>query len=299
MVQWVILMKYVIANTIVEIVSEYHLINMSVYSDFIVDLQNESSDIYIEILDILQSPCRISYGDLEHNTYKWMTLNDEKIMIFSKRGIYLDESSREDIWLLMTCGSKNAWQLFIPQLNSITDRCLNAELERRPWLQRLFAVYYMNTDTAILHGALCNIAGSGYLFLGDSGVGKSTICSIINKKFSVYSDDRFILKINAGEISAFGTPWNIKNKQYCINKSININKIYFLSHGDNILEKMKSDFTLLTFLMRQILHSGVYDSKSLLYWKLSFAHKLSKECQSFYKFAFIPDETCLEYIIGN
>src|SRR5690242_18637948 len=63
-----------------------------------------------------------------------------------------------------------------------------------------------------LHG--CGVVdsdGRGYLFLGQSGAGKTTMARLWqaeNQLATLLSDDRIILRAKAGEIWMYGTPWH-------------------------------------------------------------------------------------------
>lgn len=291
-------MKYLIADIIFEIFCNTRTIDMPIYSAFKNINTNKPADITVAVQDADYMLTKFYIQDREHSTYTWRQLNDKYIMIFSERGAFLDESPLDQIWLLEGDKAMTNWNLYVPNLNSISDYEFNLELENRPWLQRLFIAFCMNTQTAVMHGALCNIDGAGCLFLGDSGVGKSTICSIIESCSEVYSDDRFIIKINDNSIKAFGTPWNTKNKKYCINKSIDVKKIYFLSHGKNQITRLTTDFNLMKMLMKQILHSGIYEPNDILYWKISMSKDIMRITKIF-EFGFIPNESCIKYVIGG
>lgn len=64
---------------------------------------------------------------------------------------------------------------------------------------------------AILHASGIEVDGKGYLFLGDSGAGKSTISTLFEEQLGenlVLSDDRIIVREIDGEWRMFGTPWH-------------------------------------------------------------------------------------------
>lgn len=289
-------MQFRIAETTFKIQIQNRLLSLPTYSNFLLQKTDNEIDIYIEILNDEYMPYKSAYVSTEHTTYMWKQEDGNYILWFSKRGSFLDESQQKDIWCLAGDRELRKWKLFIPNLDNISDAELNCELEKRPWLQRLYACYCMNRNEAIMHGAVCNINGKGCLFLGESGVGKSTICSIINKYFEVYSDDRFVIKQVGKDIVAYGTPWNIKNKEYCCNKSVEIKSVFFLKHGDNKLQCCKKNYTLLQDLLKQILHASVYSPEDLVLWKLSIARIILNRVQCF-KFEFVPDISCLKYIL--
>lgn len=63
----------------------------------------------------------------------------------------------------------------------------------------------------LVHASGVAIGGRGYLFLGDSGAGKSTTASLLEEVLGpdcVYSDDRIVLRQVEGEWRMFGTPWH-------------------------------------------------------------------------------------------
>lgn len=62
-----------------------------------------------------------------------------------------------------------------------------------------------------LHAAGVEIEHKGYLFLGDSGAGKSTIAGFFEDELGgerVYSDDRIIVRDHGGQWLMHGSPWH-------------------------------------------------------------------------------------------
>lgn len=291
-------MQYQIADTLFEIIVDDKIINLPIYSDFLISQTNQPIDIRIKLLDIKFKPQKYSFPKNEHSTYIWQRKKGNYVLWFSFRGLFLDECQEKSVWCLVGDKDLENWELYIPDLSKMSGKRLSYELENRPWLQRLFICYCMNRNEAVMHGALCNINDKGYLFLGDSGVGKSTMCSILEKDFDVYSDDRFIIKLVDNHLMAYGTPWNIKNKKYCFQRSIRVEKIYFLNHGNNELRYCDNNYELLQSIMKQVLHSCVYMPEDLLFWKISIAKEIVKRVECF-EFKFVPDKSCLKYILGE
>ena len=63
----------------------------------------------------------------------------------------------------------------------------------------------------LVHAAGLEVNGKGYLFLGDSGAGKSTIAGFFEDRLGegrVFSDDRIILRYLQGKWWVFGSPWH-------------------------------------------------------------------------------------------
>lgn len=62
----------------------------------------------------------------------------------------------------------------------------------------------------LLHGCLINDSGTGRLFVGQSGAGKSTMAALWEQAgvTGIYSDDRVIVREQDGQFWAYGTPWH-------------------------------------------------------------------------------------------
>lgn len=291
-------MRYLIAETIIDISCSFTTIEMPLYVAFQCNYSNIEADITVDICNENVEEEYLELVQCKHLTHLWKKIDKNYIMLFADRGMYLDEIPATRIWCLVGNESQKYWKLHIPYSADYSAEELKMELENRPWLQRLFIAYCMNSNMAVLHGALCNVNGEGCLFLGDSGVGKSTMCSIIEKNYHVYADDRIVIKLDNNQVWAYGTPWNIKNTKYCSNSEIAIKKIYFLYHGNNVITDKIPEVDTLKMIMKQILHSNVYHASELLLWKLTIAKMLWKH-STVYEFGFVPDNSCIKYITGE
>lgn len=291
-------MKFEIAEIVLEITSSIYKVYLPRYSPFLLAPHSKQADITITIEDIEDWTSTNDIDKDTHCIYHWQRKENNAIMTFAKRGRYLDTSPENEIWVLVGNNDFTQWHLYIPMLAEQKKEQLNQEIENRPWLQRLFTCYCMDKKMAILHGALCEIDGNGYMFLGDSGAGKSTMCSIIEGEHQVYSDDRIVVKLYNGELKAFGTPWNIKNEKYCSPYSTIVKRVFFLSHGNNEIMEITDKKTQYCLLLRQIFHSDLFDEKDALLWILGIVGDMSKAA-SFYNYSFFPDRSCLKMIVGD
>lgn len=291
-------MKYSIAGTIIDISCSFTTIEMPLYVAFQYSCSNAEADITVDICNDNIEKVYLDLVQCAHLTHLWKKIDKIYIMLFADRGMYLDESPVTRIWCLVGNASQKYWKLHIPHSADYSAEELKVEIENRPWLQRLFIAYCMNSNMAVLHGAFCNVNGEGCLFLGDSGVGKSTMCSILEREYHVYADDRIVIKSNNNQVWAYGTPWNIKNTKYCRNSEATVKKIYFLYHGNNIISDRIPEVEALKRIMKQILHSNLYHASELLMWKLVMA-KILREHTTVYEFGFVPDNSCIKYIFGK
>ena len=91
-----------------------------------------------------------------------------------------------------------------------------------------------NFNGFLLHGALIEYEGRGYLFSAKSGTGKSTHISLWRKVFgeavTVVNGDKPIVRYINGEFVAYGTPWCGK-EGYGNNTSVVLSVICFLERS--------------------------------------------------------------------
>ena len=94
----------------------------------------------------------------------------------------------------------------------------------------------------LFHACGINDNGSGYLFLGNSTDGKSTMAGLWSKtRATVLNDDRIVVREKDGESWMYGTPWHGDFREIS-SEGLPIQKIFFLHHGEK---------------NRAILHDGV------------------------------------------
>lgn len=76
--------------------------------------------------------------------------------------------------------------------------------------------------------------GRGYLFVGHSGAGKTTMAKLWQKTrgINVLSDDRVILRCLESRIWMYGTPWHGEAKLACSTRTP-LTQIFFLGRGEN------------------------------------------------------------------
>jgi hypothetical protein len=77
-----------------------------------------------------------------------------------------------------------------------------------------------------------DVDGRGLLFLAHSGGGKSTIASLWRKRegVTILSDDRIILRSEAGDIWMYGTPWH-GDEELAAPLRVKLSRAFFLRHA--------------------------------------------------------------------
>jgi hypothetical protein len=146
----------------------------------------------------------------------------------------------------------------------------------------------------VIHATAIKEKNEGILFAGVSGSGKSTLASFYQgqKKATILSDDRVIVRKQQGRFWVFGTPWHGEVKLYSPQKAV-LKKIFFLSHGaENRVKKAKrieasSRIVACSF--------PPFWSKKKMESTLSLVDSLTKEI-SCYSLDFVPDKSVLGVI---
>ena len=135
--------------------------------------------------------------------------------------------------------------------------------ERALLASELSAIYrkicekMLEYDAFLMHGALIEYEGRGYLFAAKSGMGKTTHISLWKKVFgedkvTIVNGDKPILRLVDGKIYAYGTPWCGK-EGFNVNTKVNLSAICFIERAaDNSIVRI-SDVEALPRLLAQIM----------------------------------------------
>lgn len=79
-------------------------------------------------------------------------------------------------------------------------------------VHRKVAAFLLSKDAFLMHGAVIEYEGKGYLFTAKSGTGKTTHIRLWRKLFgedkvTIVNGDKPILRVLDGKVCAYGTPW--------------------------------------------------------------------------------------------
>jgi hypothetical protein len=136
--------------------------------------------------------------------------------------------------------------------------------------------------------------GEGYLFLGQSGAGKSTMAKLWQKRkeVKILSDDRIILRKKKNDFLMYGTPWHGEAGLACSTKAP-LKGVYFLKHGlkNELLPVKEAESAGRLFACS----FPPFYSPGALNFVLSFFDQLVKKiaCK---ELSFLPNESVLELI---
>ena len=110
-----------------------------------------------------------------------------------------------------------------------------------PFLEVLTINLLCRGKGTLLHASCIDDNGKGYLFVGQSGAGKSTMANLWNGKqgVKVLSDDRVIVSEWGEGFVAYGTPWH-GTANYAMNANVLLEKIFLIRHAEkNTAEPVK------------------------------------------------------------
>ncbi|MBN1832484.1 MAG: hypothetical protein JW896_10260 [Deltaproteobacteria bacterium] len=129
-------------------------------------------------------------------------------------------------------------------------------------LHRLLWIYLAQVlgerKACFMHGAALVKSGKGYLFLGDSGAGKSSLSNISNEAL-VLSDDSPILSRRNGNYQVFSSPYHQVDiskglSKEAIGRSARVEGLYFLFKDERLyLDEVSREEAVSRIIKRYIL----------------------------------------------
>lgn len=161
------------------------------------------------------------------------------------------EITREDVQYEISQLTGNISQKLI-------DSCENVALYRK------ICAYALQNDAFVMHGAVIEYMGKGYVFLASSGTGKTTHIMLWKKcfgdeKVTIVNGDKPIIRLIDGKVYAYGTPWNGKER-LGINGRVELCSICFLQRGaKNSIKRVTTDVAV-PYLLSQLM---IADSTNL------------------------------------
>ena len=127
-----------------------------------------------------------------------------------KAPLFLIAPTDEDL-----AASQAAYDRFAEERGKTPVLCDTALLERTSLLLKT-ARKLTSYDVLMVHGSALCMDGEGYLFIAPSGTGKSTHARLWRETFGsrvwMINDDKPVLKIENGSVTAYGTPWDGKHR---------------------------------------------------------------------------------------
>ena len=161
-------------------------------------------------------------------------------------------------------------------------------------LNQILMILLLSLDKGmIFHACGIDDGGSGYLFLGNSGDGKSTMAELWSDRNSlVLNDDRIVVREKDGGFWMYGTPWHGDFRELSPN-GLPIQKLFFLRRGDKNGVVLKRGAEAASMLLVRSF-PPLWDSKGMAY-VMDLCHRLVSEIPC-YELSFAPDESIVDFV---
>lgn len=122
----------------------------------------------------------------------------------------------------------------------------------------------------ILHASASKIGEQTYLFLGESGAGKSTIVSLLNPKGQTIADDSIIIKKEGNNYFVYQTPFVEKNQIIRTSKKYPLSSVMFLIKSKECKLIPKDNNKVAKQFLKQIIIDDSKDIKLALQFLSKF-----------------------------
>ena len=119
-------------------------------------------------------------------------------------------------------------------------------------------MYYANAvqrGFVLFHSSLISFSGCGLMFIGPSGIGKTTQAELWNKHRNarIINGDAVFVQETQGKALGWGTPWH-GSSPYCENASVLVSALVVLKQaGENMIRELNG-FEKVTAVSRHIIY---------------------------------------------
>ena len=145
----------------------------------------------------------------------------------------------------------------------------------------------------ILHACGINDRGRGYLFLGHSGHGKSTMAKVwFENSATILNDDRIVIREKEGAFWMYGTPWHGDFKPWS-SQGIAVEKMFFLHRGNgNAVDPKRGAEAVSMVLARSF--PPLWDEAGMAF-TMDLCHRMVSKVPC-YQLSFLPDRNIIEFV---
>jgi len=218
----------------------------------------------------------------------WSLYRSKKKYILYDRSLELDSLPSK---LLILESDFESGEIFIR--NDGSSQNLFSDPLGYPLNQILMIILLSLRKGVLVHSCGIDDRGCGYLFLGNSGHGKSTMAKLWSESgATVLNDDRIIVREKNGQFWMYGTPWHGDFKELSL-KGLPIRKIFFLRHGEKNSSVRKKGAEAVSMLLTRSF-PPLWDKKGMEF-TLKFCAELAQKVPC-YELGFVPDESVLDFI---
>jgi hypothetical protein len=152
----------------------------------------------------------------------------------------------------------------------------------------------MGKGVEVHSSGIIDSSGKGFLFVGHSGAGKTTMTRLWQKRegIRIPSDDRIILRKVNNDIWMYGTPWHGEAETSSAAEAP-LSHIFFLRHGrkNELMSQRRTEAAVRLFACG----FPTFYSPSGLDFTLSFYDEVTKAVPCS-ELGFVPDESVIEFV---
>jgi hypothetical protein len=161
-------------------------------------------------------------------------------------------------------------------------------------LNQILMILLLSLDNGmILHACGIDDRGSGYLFLGNSGDGKSTMAKLwFDRNVTVLNDDRIVVREKDGAFWMYGTPWHGDFRELSPN-GLPVRKIFFLRRGEKNEVDLKNGAEAVAMLLTRSF-PPLWDNKGMAY-TTDLCHRIVGKIPC-YELSFAPDTKIVDFV---
>lgn len=142
----------------------------------------------------------------------------------------------------------------------------------RPLIEIILMNYLAHKTGLLVHGAAIRDHDRGYVFIGPSGAGKTTISQFWAQKegdYAVLGDERIVLRRETGGWFAYGTPWPGLGFTVASDR-VPIDAVYLIRHGKKRHQILEAP--------RPILFHEIFSQVFSSFWDRSSLDAISESC---------------------
>ncbi len=149
-------------------------------------------------------------------------------------------------------------------------------------------------DGILAHAAGVVDGAKGYLFVGNSGHGKTTMARLWAEGATILNDDRIVVRPRDGRFWMYGTPWH-GDYQRVSPGAFPISKVFFLSQSTSNQAQPRSTSEAATLLLTR---------SFLPLWDRTAMASLLSSCAEIasavpcYDLGFLPEPGIVDYVRG-
>ncbi len=134
--------------------------------------------------------------------------------------------------------------------------------------------------------------GKGYLFMGNSGHGKSTMAELWGGHGIILNDDRIVVRYKKGRFWIFGTPWHGDYSQVSP-RGVPLDKVFFLHRSNHDSVIPVASFPAISMILTRSF-PPLWDKKAMSF-TLDFVARLADAVPCF-NLGFVPDVGVLNFV---